>query len=175
MGRQALMIGRLNAEAQAELETLYRQTQVVRLRTRAQIILLSAEKQMKAAQIAEIVRLSEVSVQMWLKRYRAEGINGLSDMPRVGGPRKVMPAYQILLLRVVRQRPRALEQPYSMWTLPRLADYLAEKTGIRLSSESVRLQLKAAEIVLSRPQHKISSPDPEYEVKKRRLKSYAAS
>lgn len=166
MGKHAIRIEKLSAEAQAELETLYRQTQVVRMRTRAQIILLSSEKEMKAEQIAEIVRLSAVSVQMWLKRYRAEGINGLYDMPRVGGPSKVTPAYQTLLLRVVRQRPRALEQPYSMWTLPRLADYLAEQTGIRLSSESVRLQLKAADIVLSRPQHKISSPDPDYEVKK---------
>jgi transposase len=57
-----------------------------------------------------------------------------------------------------------------MWTLQRLADYLALETGIRTSYETVRQVLKAGEIVLSRPQHKISSPDPEYLVKKRRLK-----
>src|SRR5579859_7550715 len=54
--------------------------------------------------------------------------------------------------------------------MPRLADYLAEQTGIRVSVETVRQVLKAAEIVMSRPQHKISSPDPEYLLKKRRLK-----
>ena len=59
---------------------------------------------------------------------------------------------------------------YSMWTLRRLADYMGEQTGIRASIETVRGYLVKAEIVLSRPQHKISSPDPEYEVKKRRLK-----
>ena len=53
-----------------------------------------------------------------------------------------------------------------MWTLQRLADYMAEQTGIRASYETVRLLLKAGEIVLSRPQHKVSSPDPEYLVKK---------
>ncbi len=37
-------------------------------------------------------------------------------------------------------------------------------------SKYVRLLLKAGEIVLSRPQHKVSSPDPEYLVKKRRSK-----
>ena len=51
-----------------------------------------------------------------------------------------------------------------------LADYMAEQTGIRVSDETVRKRLKDGEIVLSRPQHKISSPDPEYLVKKRRLK-----
>jgi hypothetical protein len=57
-----------------------------------------------------------------------------------------------------------------MWTLQRLADYMAERTGIRASIETVRQVLKAGEIVLSRPQHKVSSPDPEYLEKKRRSK-----
>jgi hypothetical protein len=44
---------------------------------------------------------------------------------------------------------------------------MAEQTGIRVEDEIVRVQLKAAEIVLSRPQHTtISSPDPEYALKK---------
>jgi hypothetical protein len=47
---------------------------------------------------------------------------------------------------------------------------MAEQTGMRVSDETVRQVLKAGGIVLSRPQHKISSPDPEYLVKKRRLK-----
>jgi hypothetical protein len=47
---------------------------------------------------------------------------------------------------------------------------MAEQTGIRVSSYTVRRLLKAADIVLSRPQHKITSPDPEYAVKKKRLK-----
>jgi len=50
---------------------------------------------------------------------------------------------------------------------------MAEETGLRVSDETVRRTLKAADIVLSRPQHKISSPDPEYEVKKRRSKTPA--
>ena len=60
-----------------------------------------------------------------------------------------------------------------MWTLQRLADYMAEQTGIRVGYETVRQVLKRGEIVLSRPEHTISSPDPEYKVKKRRLKRRA--
>ena len=47
--------------------------------------------------------------------------------------------------------PRSLEQPYSLWTLQRLADYMAEQTGIRVEAETVRIHLKAADIVLSHP------------------------
>lgn len=58
---------------------------------------------------------------------------------------------QTVLLAVVRQRPRSLGQPYSLWTLQRLADYLAARTGLRLSYEIVRVALKAGWIVPSRP------------------------
>jgi transposase len=86
----------------------------------------------------------------------AEGIEGLKDRPMPGAPPKVTKAYEEQLLSVVR-RPRSLGQPYSMWTLQRLADYMAEQTGIRVSDETVRQLLKAGEIVLSRPQDAVVS------------------
>jgi transposase len=152
------------------LEKLYRTTKEVRLRTRAQIILLAGEQQMRAPALAKIVREDEQTVRNWLKRWLAEGIEGLKDRPMPGAPGKVTKGYAEQLLFVVRRRPRSLGQPYSMWTLQRLADYMAEHTGIRVSDEPVRKLLKEGEIVLSRPQHKISSPDPEYLLNKRRLK-----
>ena len=68
-----------------------------------------------------------------------------------GAPPKITPAYEEQLLAAVHRRPRSLEQPYSMWTLQRLADYMAEQTGIRASDETVRQLLKKGELVLSRP------------------------
>ncbi|MGQ0604636.1 MAG: helix-turn-helix domain-containing protein [Anaerolineales bacterium] len=161
----------LSDEQQTELESLYRTTKVPRLRTRAQMVLLAAEQRRKAPEIAAIVRESEVTVQRWLKRYLAEGVAGLHDAPRPGRTTTVTETYRTELLAAVRRRPRSLELPYSLWTLQRLVDYLAEKTGLRVSHETVRQTLKKADIVLSRPQHKISSPDPDYQVKKRRLKT----
>lgn len=168
--RKPLEIPVPTAEEIVALETLYRTTRDVRLRTRAQIILLAAEQRLTAPAIAAIVREDDQTVRDWLKRWLAEGIEGLKDRPMPGAPPKVTKGYAEQLLATVRRRPRSLEQPYSMWTLQRLADYMAEETGIRVSGETVRKLLKAGEIVLSRPQHKITSPDPEYLVKKRRLK-----
>ena len=74
--------------------------------------------------------------------------------------------FRVELLAAVRRRPRSLDLPYSMWTLQRLANFMAEKTGVRMVAETVRLILKKHDIVLSRPQHKVSSPDPDYQIKK---------
>lgn len=154
---------------------LYRTTRDVRLRTRAQMILLAAEQGMTAPVIAQIVRESDQTVRNWLKRYQAEGVEGLQDIPRPGSPKKVTPDYVKRLVEAVRLRPRSLGLPFSTWTLARLADYLAEQTGIRVEAETVRVHLKESDIVLSRPQHKISSPDPEYLVKKRRSRKPAVA
>jgi transposase len=165
---KAIEIKDLGEQGLQELDDLYRTTKHSRMRTRAQMVLLSAEQGMKATQIAQLVRESERTVQRWLKRYQAEGIEGLYNAPKSGNPGKVTQAYQDQLLESVHRRPRALELAFSLWTLERLSDYMAEQTGIRISAEAVRLHLKAGEIVLSRPQHKVSSPDAEYQVKKRR-------
>lgn len=161
----------LTAEELTQLDALFHRTKDVRVRSRAQMMLLGAEDKMTAPQIAKIVRQDEQTVRRWIKRFNAEGISGLSDAPKSGAPRRVTESYRQRLLVVVRQRPRSLDQPYSLWTLQRLVEFMAEETGLRFSPETVRLILKANDIVISRPQHKVSSPDPGYEVKKRRLKS----
>ena len=158
-----------------ELDHLYRTTKDPRLRTRAQMVFLAAEQGLKVPQIAAIVREREATVLRWLKRFLAEGLNGLRAAPRPGRPSEITTAYRAGLLAAVRRRPRSLHLPFSLWTLQRLADYLAERMGLRVSDETVRRALKEEGIVLSRPQHKISSPDPEYALKKRRLKRPATT
>src|SRR5215212_10285094 len=151
--RKPLEIPELTAAEAEALDRLYRTTRHVRLRTRAQIVLLAGEQRLAAPAIARIVREDEQTVRRWLRRYFAEGVEGLKDRPMPGAPGKVTPAYREQLLAAVRRRPRSLGQPYSLWTLRRLADYMAERTGLRLSYETVRRVLAAAEIVLRRPQH----------------------
>lgn len=172
---KSIILPALAKEEHDALKELYQKTKDIRVRTRAQMILLSVEQRYPAQQIAEIVRESQQTVLRWFKRFQAEGINGLSDAPRSGRPARVTAAYREQVVAAVRQRPRSLGQEYSLWTCQRLADYLAEQTGIRVSPDTIERLLKAADIVLSRPQHTISSPDPEYQLKKRRLKSSATT
>lgn len=163
-----IRLGALSATQLAELDHVYRTAREGRVRIRALMVLLAAERGMVAAQIAAVVREHEQTVRRWLVRYQSAGVVGLADAPRAGAPPKVTAAFRGELLAVVRRRPRALGLPFSMWTGPRLADYLAERSGLRLSCETVYRLLRAGGVHLNRPQHTITSPDPEYAVKKRR-------
>ncbi len=165
---KAIRVPPLTDEQRAELDELYRTTKVARWRTRAQMVLLSAERELKVPDIAAIVRESEDTVARWLKRYLAEGLEGLKDAPRPGRPSEITETYRSKLLAAVRRRPRSLDLSYSLWTLQRLIDYMAEETGQRVSIETMRQLLKRHEIVLSRP-------DPDYAVKKRRWKTRVTS
>ncbi len=170
---ERLQVPPLSEKQQEELEELYQKTQIPRYRTRAQMVLLSAEQGLKAEAIAQIVRESYITVLRWLKRYLAEGVAGLIDDPRPGRTSLVTETYRKRLKEVVRRRPRRLGLEYSMWTLRRLTDFLTEETGVRVSHETVRRELAKEGIVFSQPQHTITSPDPEYQVKKRRLRKPA--
>jgi transposase len=164
--KERLYVPPLSEEKIFELEQLCRKTKVPRVCTREQMVLLSAEERLKAEEIADIVRESSVPVLRWIHRYIAEGIQGLMDVPRPGCSSVVTDEFRKRLLEVVRRRPRSLELELSMWTLQRPADFMAEDTGIRISTENIRRALAKEEIVFSHPQHTISSPDSEYQVKK---------
>jgi hypothetical protein len=60
-----LEIAPLTAEELEALEKLYRTTKDVRLRTRAQIVLLAGEQRMTAPAIAAIVREVSQTVRNW--------------------------------------------------------------------------------------------------------------
>jgi transposase len=172
---RALRLDDLSRDQLHELDELYHATRDVRVRTRALMILLAVEERLTIARIAAIVRESDETVRRWFHRYMAEGVNGLADAPRSGKPPKVTARYRERLLELVRRRPRTLDLPFSMWTAARLADRLAEETGLRMSVASIHRLLHAAGLGFGRPQHMISSPDPGYAVKKRRSRRPATS
>lgn len=158
-------------EEVTELRHLYHTTKDVRIRTRSQIILLAFDG-LSAPKIARIVQLDPFSVRQYMKRYLNEGTAGLADRPRSGRPRTATPEYVELAIETLRQRPRALGLPFSVWSLERLIEYLKEKTQITVSDETIRTHLRTNGISFSRPQHNVSSPDPEYLVKKKRLRAH---
>lgn len=69
------------------LKQLYRRTESADLRTRCQMILLSAEGH-SIADIARLTFFDEDAVRYWFDRYEAEDVAGLEDRPRSGRPPK---------------------------------------------------------------------------------------
>ncbi len=64
-----------------------------------------------------------------------------------GNHKKATPEYIELLLETVDQEPEELGYDFGRWTAKRLATYLEEKTGIKLSSSQVRRILQRKKYV----------------------------
>jgi hypothetical protein len=78
------------------------------------MILLYAERRLTTKEVAEIVRESQATVLRWLKRYMAEGLEGLKDAPRPGRDRTVTDTYREKLIEAVRRRPRSPDLDFSL-------------------------------------------------------------
>lgn len=173
--RPPVFVHPLSDEEREALESRYRQTRDADERTRCQIVLLSHQG-MKAQEIASIVLKSSDTVRRTIRRYEAEGLAGLRDRrhDHKGAPRKVTPDWEAALLHAVEQDPRSLGVNRANWTASLLADYLAQKTGIRVGEERVRHYLRVHRYASLRPTWTVAHlarQDPEYEEKKRALEA----
>lgn len=140
----------LSTEELTALEEFYRQTKDADVRSRCQMILLSNEG-LSPPQIAEQVRFHRRTVTHYIQRYEEEGTHGLLTRSRSGRPPKATELFTSLLLHAAEQAPRTLGLPFSNWTTGNLAEYLAQKTNIKLSPRQVENILKANDWRLRRP------------------------
>jgi transposase len=110
-----------------------------RVAERARIVLLSAEG-LTGPQIAERVGCTEPTVVKWRRQYAEDGLAGLQDAPRQGGPKTVLTDAAIaeILSATVTPPPQALrDQGVTHWSSRRLADWLARSKKITVSHDSI--------------------------------------
>ena len=158
------------AEEQA-LRELYRRTQNADIRTRCQMILLSAQEH-GVSEISELTFFNEDSVLYWLDRYESQGLSGLEDRPRPGVLPKVNGGCEAELKKLVEQEPREAGYSFSTWTCADLLSELVKKGLEAVSSETIRAHLHALGYGVRRPVLRIASPDPAYKQKVKKLKRY---
>jgi len=155
------------------LKRLYRQTDDADLRSRCQMILLSAQGH-GAMEIAELTFFDQDTVLLWFSRYEAEGLPGLYDRPRSGRPPKMTGSGRDDLRRAANQDPREAGHSFSVWTCHELAYHLAEQGHGQLAAETIRRHLRALGFRIVRPVLSVSSPDPDYDAKVARLEELRA-
>jgi transposase len=110
-----------------------------RVAERARIVLLAADG-LTGPQIAERVGCTEPTVIKWRRQYAADGLAGLGDAPRPGGPRTVLTdeAISEILSATVTPPPQALRAAgVTHWSSRRLADWLRRAKGIEVSHDSI--------------------------------------
>lgn len=110
-----------------------------RVAERARIVLLAAEG-LTGPQIAERVGCTEPTVIKWRRQYAGDGLAGLEDAPRPGGPKTVLTDEVIgeILAATVTPPPQALrDQGLTHWSARRLAAWLAREKKIQVSHDSI--------------------------------------
>ena len=143
------------AEAERqELRKLAR-CEVGRVSERMRAVLLSG-RGYSVPEIARIFECDEATVRDWIRRFEAEGIQGLKDRPKSGRRPRATPAARDTLRRTVSE-----ERPtQGSWTVVLLQVQLVVITGVRVSRTTVRRLLHALGFRWRRP--KLGLPtDPE--------------
>lgn len=114
------------------------------LRRRA-IVLVERDGASQAA-AARAVGVQRQTVNVWLRRYRAQGEAGLLDGRRVSG-RKGQGALSVAQARQVRRwiadrTPDQLKLPFALWTSRAVRELIERRCAKRLGLSTVRLYLK---------------------------------
>jgi transposase len=110
-----------------------------RLADRARIVLLSADG-LTGPQIAQRVGCTEPTVIKWRRQYAEDGLAGLEDAPRPGGPKTVLTEAAIaeILAATVTPPPGSLQaMGVTHWSGRRLADWLCRTRKLDVSHDSV--------------------------------------
>ena len=107
----------LSPEEHQVLQELYHRTPDATIKTRCQIILLSA-KRMSVPQIAQVTFYSEDTVARCIHEFNQSRLESLLPSPKGGRPPKITPDYLKRLLSIIEQDPRTLGCAFSNWTAP---------------------------------------------------------
>src|SRR5258708_22174892 len=133
-----------------ELLTLYRKDPDPELRFRAHIILLLGEGHPWDT-IEAMLFCSSRTVDRWLKRFRAEGVSGLTGRKR-GRPFRLGLGWVALLVSwVTTKTPADFGFLRSRWSCAVLALLLRDREGVAASRETVRRLLHRGSLVYRRP------------------------
>lgn len=137
---------------------------------RAQMLLLSADEQLKVDEIGRRVGCQGQAVRQAIHAFHHEGLSCLQAKTK-GNPRDrraLDDAAREQLRQLIRRSPRDLGYETSLWTLDLLAQACFELgiTTRQVTGETIRATLAALGISWRRVKQRINSPDAHYTVKK---------
>lgn len=129
-------ISSLGPDQVQHLETLAAQDPARRVRMRAHSILLSF-RGASMNEIAQIYQVHRDTVSCWLDRFAQDGVDGLSDQPRCGGPTKLTASEQAVAHALLARAPNAPKTVLAQ---------LREQTGKTISPSTLTRMAKAADL-----------------------------
>lgn len=128
----------------------------LRLRERARIIRLLHQGR-QHQEVADLLAISIGQVYYWHKRWRQEGVDGLSDKQRPGRPSIGTEQVRAEIEKLLETDPQELGYAFTVWNAPRLLAYLEQEQGIRMHENTLRNLLSQMDYVYRRPKHDLAN------------------
>ena len=141
----------------------------MRLR-RAMVILASAGGNTVPA-IARLVQGDEDAIRQVIHRFNDMGLACLDPRWAGGRPRRISPEDEAFIVETASTRPETLDQPFTRWSLRKLAAYLARNPHrpVRIGRERLRQFLHQHGVTFQRTKTWKESTDPDRDAKLARI------
>ena len=136
-----------------ELRKLCKKQRDGRLRIRLQAVVLAHQGQ-TAAQIAKLLGYSHRAVQQWVRRYNAEGVDGLADRERSGRPTKLKASQERKLKKWIEAGPKPRDG-LRAWRGKDIQKYLQREFDVDYSLDGVYKLLHRLGIANTTPRTKL--------------------
>ena len=127
----------LTSEQKEKLQNALKREENGDIRERILIFLLLNDGKTQQ-KIAEFIGCSKNKVCYWCVHGDPENLDSLKDERMKGNHQKATEEYIEILLETIEKEPSELGYEFGRWSAQRLAEYLKEKTGIKLSGSQVR-------------------------------------
>ena len=143
-------------------------------RQRAAILLASSVGN-SVPQIAQMWLTDESHVRRVIHDFNERGMASLDPEYRGGRPRRITAEQRRQTVAVAGARPDSQGVALTRWSLPRLADHLAEQGIVQISAPHLGRVLAQAGLSFQRTRTWKASPDPDYEPKAERILALRAT
>ena len=160
----------VSEEGQEELQRELKKNINDKWYRKLRIIQLSSEGY-KVPALASIFDMCSAAVRGYIKRYNESGIAGLKHKPKSGKPPKV-PQVKEYWEEVLRQSPcqfEKLETGARNWNQGLIVEYCLHYLDAEITQPGISGLFKRLGIRWNRSRLRVTSPDPEYIVKRKRI------
>jgi transposase len=165
-----MLFAEISPDAQEELLEELKQASDATWYRRLKIIQRSSQ-QTPVPELATLFDCCQETVRRYIKRYHAGGLKGLQRQASAGAPAKIpltKADWEDLLHQSPSQFAR-LQTGARNWTQELVVAYLRHYHHVTVTQAAVSVCLKQHKIAWNRGKLKVTSPDPQYTVKRERI------
>ena len=137
---------------------------------KALMVLLNAEGQ-KVSQIAKGLKRNPHTVRLWLKRYKEEGIKGLSRRYSPGRPDRKRIRVKAHIGEIIGHSPTDYGYQEYVWTVPLIVHDIKVRLSLTVSSDTVTRALKDMGYSYKRPTKTVPVRAPDKQEKAQKIQS----